>query len=222
MSRLHGSVAAAGAAALLAACSSSRNYAQAVCALVDVSGTYVDQKADVVNTIKRGILPRLNPGDSLTVIRIDDESYKKGNVVASMTLDARPSRANAQKLAFANDLDAFAQHVDRARHTDISGAMMLGAEYLKETGAGNRTLIVFSDLEEDLPKGVVRNLAKDEFSGVRVVAMNVKKLSGDNRDPTAYRGRLASWEKRVTSHGARDFQVFLEPDKLEELLEAGR
>lgn len=213
---------AASAAAVLASCSNSRNYAQAVCALVDVSGTYVDQKPEVVNIIKRGILPKLNPGDSLVVIRIDDQSYKRGNVEGQITLDARPSQANAQKLAFANQLDVFARRVDRARHTDISGAMMLGAEYLKESGAGTRTLLVFSDLEEDLPKGVVRNLAKDELSGVRVVAMNVKKLGGDNRNPTVYRERLASWQRKVTSHGARDFQVFLEPDKLDELLADNR
>ncbi len=210
------------AAALLLSCSSSRNYALAVCALVDVSGTYVDQKPEVVNMIKRAILPKLNPGDSLVVIRIDDESYKRGNVEGQVTLDVRPSRANAQKLAFATQLDAFARRADRTKFTDITGAMMLGAEYLKETGAGNRTMIVFSDMEEDLPKGVVRKLSKDEFSGVRVLAMNVKKLKGDNRNPTVYRERLASWQRQVTSHGARDFQVLLEADKLDELLEQGR
>ncbi|GAC1342230.1 MAG: hypothetical protein NVSMB23_14700 [Myxococcales bacterium] len=210
------------AALLASSCTSSRNYAQAVCALVDVSGTYVDQKEEVINIIRRGILPKLNPGDSLFVIRIDDESYKRANVESGMTLDVRPSKANAQKLAFASQLDAFARRTDRARHTDIRGAMMLGAEYLKETGAANRTLIVFSDLEEDLPKGVVRNLAPDEFTGMRIVAMNVKKLSGDNKNPTGYRERLASWKKQAVSHGARDFQVLLEPTKLEELLDEAR
>ena len=80
---------------VLLSCTSSKNYAQAVVALVDVSGTYADQKPEVVNVIKRGILPKMQPGDSLFVIRIDDESYKKGNVEAQMTLDVRPSRANA-------------------------------------------------------------------------------------------------------------------------------
>ena len=74
----------------LFACTNSRNYAQAVVALVDVSGTYADQKPDVVNVIKRGILPKLMPGDSLYVIRIDDESYKKDNVEADLNLDVRP------------------------------------------------------------------------------------------------------------------------------------
>jgi hypothetical protein len=210
------------AALLASSCTSSRNYAQAIVALVDVSGTYVDQKAEVVNIIRRGILPKLNPGDSLFVIRIDGESYKRTNLEGGITLDVRPSRANAQKLAFATQLDKFANRTDHAKYTDIRGAMMLGAEYLKETGAGNRTMIVFSDLEEDLPKGVTRNLSPDEFAGMRIVAMNVKKLAGDNRNPTGYRERLASWKKQAVSHGARDFQVFLEPEKLEQLLDEAR
>lgn len=209
----------AAAAALLSSCSSSRNYAHAIVALVDVSGTYVDQKADVINLIKKGILPKLSPGDSLFVIRIDDESYRKTNLEGSITLDVRPSKANAQKLAFAAKLDDFARKHERVKYTDIRGAMMLGAEYLKETGAGSRTMVVFSDMEEDLPKGFKRTLAPDEFSGMRVLAMNVKKLHADNANPTAYRARLASWQKQVTSHGAKEFQVVMAPEKLDELLD---
>jgi len=204
---------------LLLSCSSGKNYAQAVVALVDVSGTYADQKPEVVNVIKRGILPKLQPGDSIFVIRIDDESYKKANVEGGMTLDVRPSKANAQKLAFASQMDQFAAKRQRSRHTDIRGAMMLASEYLKETGAGQRTMVVFSDLEEDLPKGVKRTLAPDEFAGMRILAMNVKKLSGDNMNPSVYRQRLASWQQQARSHGATEFQVVLEPEKLDELLE---
>jgi hypothetical protein len=204
---------------LALSCSSGKNYAQAIVALVDVSGTYADQKPEVVNVIKRGILPKLQPGDSIFVIRIDDESYKKANVEGGMTLDVRPSKANAQKLQFASQMDEFAAKHQRSRHTDIRGAMMLASEYLKETGAGQRTMVVFSDMEEDLPKGVKRTLAPDEFVGMRILAMNVKKLNGDNMNPTVYRQRLASWQQQAKSHGAKEFQVVLEPEKLDELLE---
>lgn len=210
------------AAALLAvSCSSGAQYAQAVVALVDVSGTYADQKPQVVEVIRRGLLPKLSPGDSLIVIRIDSESYKKDNVEASLKLDVRPSKANAEKLAFAQQLDAFAHRPGKAAHTDIRGAMMLGAEYLRETGAGKKTMVVFSDMAEDLPRGVKRDMAPDELKGVRVLAMNVKRLNADNADPTSYRQRLSGWEKQVTTHGAREFKVVLEPDKLTELLDEG-
>ena len=211
----------AAAVLLSGSCTSGVQYAQAVCALVDVSGTYADQKVDVVNVIKRGILPKLMPGDSLYVIRIDDESYKKANVEAAVKLDVRPSRANAQKLAFSGSLDEFARRPVHAAHTDIRGAMMLGAEYLRESGAGRRTMVVFSDMQEDLPKGVKRDLAKDELAGVRVLAMNVKRLASDNANPAVYRQRLITWEKQVTSHGAKEFKVVMEPDKLAELLDEG-
>src|SRR2546423_3428388 len=134
-------------AALLVSCSSGTQYQHAVCALVDVSGTYADQKAEVVEVIRKGLLPHLTPGDSLVVIRIDDESYKKGNVEAAVKLDVRPSKANAQKLAFASQLNEFSKRPVHTAHTDIRGAMMLGAAYLRERGAGRLTKVVFSALE---------------------------------------------------------------------------
>lgn len=207
------------AGALLFSCSSGTQYAHAVVALVDVSGTYADQKPEVVNIIRKGLLPRLTPGDSLVVIRIDDESYKKSNVEAAVTLDVRPSKANAQKLAFATSLDAFARRRVRTAHTDVRGAMMLGAEYLRESGAGKRTMVIFSDMEEDLPKGVKRELAPDELKGVRVLAMNVKRLAADNANPASYRQRLAGWDKQVTAHGAKQFKVVLDAEKLADLLD---
>jgi hypothetical protein len=206
---------------LLVACSSGAQYQHAVCALVDVSGTYADQKEEVVNLIRRGLIPKLIPGDSLYVIRIDEESYRKNNVEGILKLDVRPSMANAQKLAFANQLDEFAKRKTKAPYTDISGAMMLGAEYLRESGAGRRTMVVFSDLEEELPKGVKRDLSPDELSGVRVLAMNVKRLAADNADPTVYRQRLTTWEKAATAHGAKEFKVVLAPEKLADLLDEG-
>ena len=76
-------------------CGDQSRYDQAVAVLIDVSGTYADQKADVVRIIKREVLPSLEPGDTLIVVRIDSESYQKENLEALVTLDHRPSRANA-------------------------------------------------------------------------------------------------------------------------------
>jgi len=210
------------AAALVAAsCSSGSQYSQAIVALVDVSGTYADQRPEVVSVIRKGLLPKLTPGDTLIVIRIDSESYKKDNVEASMTLDVRPSKANAQKLQLASTLEAFSHKPLRSAHTDIRGAMMLAADYLRETNAGRRTMVIFSDLEEDLPKGVHRDMAPDELKGVRILAMNVKRLGHDNANPAVYRARLANWEKQLTRHGAREFKVVLEPEKLADLIDEG-
>jgi hypothetical protein len=206
------------AALALTGCADGRRWDQAVCVLVDVSGTYADQKADVVRLLKRDVLPALEPGDSLLVIRIDGQSYEKGNVEALLTLDARPSQANAQKLALAKQLDVFAANRSVARHTDISGAMMLGAEYLKELGSGSRVMLIFSDLEEDLPGGVRRELGPTEFEGVELMAVNVKRLQRDGRDPDVFRRRLTSWQERVAASSARGWRTVQDETRLAEVL----
>ena len=140
-------------ALLSLSCSDGTTYRQAVALLVDVSGTYTDQAGEVGNIVKREILPSLLPGGTLMLVRIDSQSYEKSNLEALVTLDSRPSRANAEKLAFAGKLDAFAQGTQRAEYTDIPGAMMLAAEYLREIEAGSRVILVFSDMQTDLPSG---------------------------------------------------------------------
>lgn len=207
---------------VVAACDDGTQYRQATCALVDGSGTYADQRKQVFATLRQGLIPRLLPGDSLIVLRIDGGSYEKANVVGVVTLDQRPSRANAQKLAFANRLKEAERGLKRSRYTDIQGAMMLCSEYLREVGAGRKTMIAFSDLKEELPKGSRRALEDNELQQVRVVAMNVKKLAADNRDPSAYRRRLRHWEKVVRAKGASDWRVVMEPEALLAYLDAGR
>lgn len=205
-----------------AGCGEGRRYEQALCALIDVSGTYADQKAEAVRILKREVLPAMEPGDTLLVIRIDDTSYEKGDVVALETLDARPSRANAQKLALARTLDAFAAAETAARHTDIPGAIMLGAEYLAELDAGSRVMLVFSDMQEDLPPGASRRLEAGELRDVRVVAMNVKRLQGDTAAPHDFRARLAGWGERVTAASAKDWRTLADASKLSPYLAAAR
>jgi len=201
-------------ALLLSSCLEGRRYDQAICVLIDVSGTYADQKPEVVKVIKRDVLPRMVPGDTFIAILVDSASYEKDNVRTVTTLDARPSRANAQKLALARELDAFAGSSVRSEYTDIPGAMMLGAEYLKETGSGSRVMLIFSDLQEDLPSGAKRQMGDDEFEGIDVVAMNVKRLQGDTADPEVFRRRLRAWEQRVERAGGAGWQTFMDSAKL--------
>jgi len=195
-------------------CDDGARYDQAVCVLVDESGTYADERGEVVRILKREVLPALEPGDTLMVIRIDGESYEKDNVVTLVTLDPRPSRANAQKLALAQTLDRMARREARATHTDIPGAMMLGSEYLAELSSGSRVMLVFSDMQEDLAPGTQRELADDEFRGIHVAAMNVKRLGSDNADPGVFRDRLSSWERRVKDAGGSGWRTFLDASKL--------
>lgn len=206
----------------LGSCSSGDEYHQAVCAIVDVSGTYLDQVDEVSKVIRTGVLPQLLPGDSLVVIRIDSRSYEKANIVAKVTLDHRPSHANAQKLGFARELETFAEEAERSEYTDIPGALMMCSDHLKETEAGSKAILIFSDLKEDLPEGTSRELRTDEFAGIHVVAINVKRLRGDNVNPELYRQRLTEWDRKVTKSGALEWKVIVDPTKLPPFLESIR
>jgi hypothetical protein len=203
---------------LLAGCTESRRYDQAVCILIDISGTYADQKPEVVKVIKRQVLPAMVPGDTLITIVVDSESYEKENVTALVTLDARPSRANAQKLALARQLDAFAASEQRSEYSDIPGAMMLGAEYLQEVASGSRIMLIFSDLQEELPAGSTRRMRDTEFAGIQVVAMNVKRLEDDTADPGVFRSRLQAWQERVERSGGAGWRTFLDSGRLADYL----
>ena len=203
-------------------CSGDRRYDQTVCALIDVSGTYSDQRAEVARILKRDVLPGLVPGDSFLLLRIDSQSYEKENVELFVTLDPRPSQSNAQKLELARALDAFATREIHAKHTDIAGAMMLGAEYLRELGSGSRVMLVFSDLREDLPPGTVRALEPGEFSEIEVVTVNVKRLRADGHDPKVFRARLNRWEDRARDAGAAGWKNFVDSGQLPAYLEGAR
>ena len=217
-SRIPGLVVGIALLGALGACDDESRYDQAICVLIDESGTYADEKQEVVRILKREVLPAMEPGDTLLVIRIDGESYEKDNVEALITLDARPSRANAQKLALAQKLDELARRELRAAHTDIPGAMMLASEYLAELNSGSRVMLVFSDMQEDLAPGTRRKLAGNEFTGIHVAAMNVKRLGADNADPQVFRQRLSGWERRVMDAGGSGWRTFMDATKLAEYL----
>ncbi|HEX5057258.1 MAG TPA: VWA domain-containing protein [Gammaproteobacteria bacterium] len=202
-----------------AGCSDSKQYETAMCALVDVSGTYAQEKPNVVRAIKAGLLPELEPGDSLFLITIDSNSYNEEDLRAKLTLDYIPSKANEQTLAFAKTLDAFAKNDMHSSHTDISGAMMLCSDYLKNTGSGNRAIITFSDMREELQSGLKREFRPTEFEGTDIAALNVIKLNKDTMDPEIYRQRMADWEKRVMAAGAKSWTVILDATKIPEYME---
>ena len=202
----------------LAACSDSKQYETSYCALVDVSGTYASEKSSVVNTVKAGIVPQMIPGDSMFFVMIDSNSYSEDNLVTKLTLDYRPTKANSQKLAVAQKLDEFGKGKARSNLTDISGAMMLCSDYLKATGSGTKVMFVFSDMNEELPKGVVRKFTDDEFDGIDIVAMNIIKLNKDSANPEVYRKRLAQWQQRTSASGARSWNTLIDATKIAEYI----
>ena len=90
---------------------------------------------------------------------------------------------------------------------------------LREVPSGSRVMLVFSDLREELPEGSRRSLRADEFEGIHMVAMNVKRLGPDSADPEVYRRRLASWEERVRGAGGAGWRTVMDASKLPGILE---
>lgn len=202
-------------ASLLTGCTDSGRHARAVYVLLDVSGSYND-KLDQANPVINYLLGTLVSGDSLIVGKIDSASFTEKDVVGKVTFDDRPSVANEQKRAFRARLDEFFKDRRPSAHTDVSGALLQAADTLDETGAGHRYIMVFSDLDEDLPKGYVRK-SKLPFEGAEVVAVDVAKERADNIDPQRYLDRLDHWKRVVADNGGR-WQVINDPDHLDTLL----
>lgn len=199
-------------------CSENKEYETSFCALADVSGTYAREKANIVQIIKAGILPEMVPGDSLFLITIDSNSYSETNLQTKITLDYRPSEVNIQKLAFSRALNDFAKDGTTSQHTDISGAMMLCSDYLKDTDSGNQMMFIFSDMAEELPAGVVREFSEHEFSNIDIAAMNVIKLNKDSLNPEIYRNRLKSWQEKVDAADARSWSTIIDATKIQEYI----
>ncbi|HXC67881.1 MAG TPA: hypothetical protein VN638_10710, partial [Nitrospiraceae bacterium] len=74
------------------------------------------------------------------------------------------------------------------------------------TKAGIKTIVVFSDMQEELGKGTIRDFPI-KLNGIRIVALNVTKLGTDNADPRRYLDRLARWEASVRKAGATEWVV---------------
>ena len=184
----------------LAACSEPQSKARAVYLLLDTSGTYTAEM-DKAQKIINYLLATLDSGDSIAIARIDSGSFSEKDIIAKVTLDDRPSTANQQKRQFKARIEEFVVATRKgSRHTDITGGMIQASEFLRETGAGEKYVLIFSDLEEDLQKGHIRDFPIS-LPDIHVVALNVTKLRSDNIDPRDYLKRLDLWEQRVEQAG---------------------
>ena len=184
--------------------------------LMDTSGTYTAELKQAQRIIN-AILARLDPGDSFAVARIDTGSFSEKDIIAKITFDDRPSMANQQKRKFRQQIDDFVRKVKPAAYTDVTGGVLQAIEYLNEKNPGRKTILIFSDLKEELKKGYNRKnipLQVDRFS---VVALNVTKLRSDNIDPREYMDRLEYWQTRIEEGGGR-WRVINDMDRLERIL----
>ena len=183
--------------------------------LIDTSGTYTGELKKA-QTIINFALAKLNPGDSFAVASINTGSFTERDIIDKVTFDDRPSMANAQKRQFRETIDKFVKGVHPSAYTDVTGGILQAIEYLDEKNPGHKTILVFSDLKEELKKGYVRNIPL-QLNGVDVVALNVTKLHSDNVDPREYMNRLETWRKRVESGGGQ-WRVVNDLERLDNIM----
>jgi hypothetical protein len=164
--------------ALIGGCSPAAPRNTGVYLLLDTSGTYA-QELRKAESIILYTLSRLDSTDSFAVARIDTGSFSEKDIIAKATFDERPSTANGQKRKFAGEVKTFVEQSSSAPYTDITGGLLQAVEFLNEKSPGRKTILIFSDLEEDLAKGYVRDVSLD-LKGFEVVALNVTKLRSDN------------------------------------------
>ena len=183
--------------------------------LIDTSGTYTEELSKAEQII-RYTLSRLDATDSFAVARIDTGSFSEKDIVAKASFDDRPSAVNRQKRLFAEPISEFVKQARPSPYTDITGGLLQAVEFLNEKGTGKKTILIFSDLKEDLEEGYIRDIDV-ELEGFEVIALNVTKLRSDNIDPREYLGRLEAWQGRVEKTGGR-WRVVNDLDGLDGLL----
>ena len=191
------------------------NRTRGVYMLMDTSGTYAQELKKAQNIINY-LLGKLQPMDSFAVARIDSGSFSEKDIIHKATFDSRPSMTTNQKRVFAQKVDDFVKTVKSSPYTDISGGMLQGVEWLDESKAGKRIILVFSDMEQELPKGHQRDFTIP-FNNTHVVALNVTKLRSDIVDPREYMDRLSEWQGKVEAGGGT-WEVINDLDNLEDIL----
>ena len=183
--------------------------------LMDTSGTYTKELKQAQKVINY-ILSELGPGDSFAVARVDTGSFSEKDIVSKVTFQDRPSMTNQQKRMFREKIDKFVKTVKGSAYTDITGGILQGIEFLNEAGTGHNTILIFSDLKEELRKGYKRDIPLS-VTNYSVVALNVTKLRSDNIDPREYLDRLEAWRIKVESGGG-EWRVINDMARLEKIL----
>ncbi len=184
---------------LLAGCSEKQPTNSGGYLLLDTSGTYTKELTNAQKLVNV-LLVKMEPSDSFAVARIDTGSFSEKDIIAKVTFDDRPSVTNNQKRAFMQTVENFVSTVKSSRFTDISGGVLQAIEYLNEAKSGNKYILIFSDLKEELAKGHVRDVPL-QLEKFNVIALNVTKLRQDIRDPKIYLARVEDWRVKVENGG---------------------
>jgi hypothetical protein len=199
---------------IISGCTDTKTHSKGVYMLLDTSGTYAMElkKAQSIISYLLGVL---QPGDTLAVASIDTGSFSEKDIIAKVTFDTRPSISNNQKRVFQTAINEYVSSVKSSPYTDISGGMLQAIEYLNEANSGQKYILIFSDLKEELAKGHIRDVPF-HLTNVNVIALNVTKLRTDIRDPKQYMERVEEWRAKVEK-GTGNWRVINDLERLDNI-----
>ena len=196
--------------AATSACDLVTSTSRAVFVLFDASGTY----AASVPTAARSaslLISDLQPGDWIGVGQISSCSFSEKEIITQQLLPETPSRASQAKREMFTRLQAYSESVEPTQFTDIHGALAQAAFELRQRPEGERHIVVFSDMVEDLAADCNTANSALDLTGINVVASNVIKT--DPANPDKYFQLLEDWERIVTEAGGT-WSMALSPDQL--------
>jgi hypothetical protein len=182
-------------AVIFTGCTDTKSRSKGVYVLLDTSDSSALELKNA-QSILYYLLGTLQPMDSLAAASIDTGSFSEEDIIAKVTFYQRPSVTNNQKRAFQRKIDQFISVVKSPRYSDISGGILQAIEYLNEVDPGKKYILIFSDLNEEIKKGHVREVSF-QLAGFHIIALNVSKLIADIDNTKKYLERVVQWREKV-------------------------
>lgn len=174
--------------------------------LIDITGSFNKWRPAAVDAGRR-VIAGLRAGDCLVVRTIGSRSFDDAALpvvrlpISNRPIDPAMQRRVAQLKAQAMTRLEAVRHMPPAGFTDIWGAVLAAGETLAAVQVGDRSLLIYSDLEDNV--GLKANSVPLRLDGVRVTAAFIPRQG----DPAAFRRRIGRWATAFQEAGAAS--VFL-------------
>lgn len=194
--------------------------------LYDASKSYVDDYDANYHTI-RNVLGTMALRDGYSFAMIGDcgfsgtPAYKpKHNVEMNYRYSKERYDWIDNNLTDLSDAISTLTRRNKTDFTDIDGALMQAAWQLRDSGDGERFLVIFSDMDNDpAPACGGTRMAKaagcggpigdlPPLGGIHVAVVNMTSNKADERDRYRYQCRRAVWKERLHQANALSVQFF--------------
>jgi hypothetical protein len=182
----------------IAACTESARAPRASYLLLETARL----KSPPVQALVDYFLGAVQPGESVGMACLGTGHFSEKDVIARVSLDARPSVAMQQKHLLRKKLDQFSPFPRPGSELDVAGALLYALTCLNETGAEERYVILFVNFKrEQIPERVKEFPLQMDECHVIAVDLDEGDLSGREQDAAAK--RLETWKDWVEAGGGR-------------------